>query len=1369
MSLKSNKTSHASLLSMDLQLRCISSHPRAVNVSAPIEFEFSSRCPRLVTAAGDLLIDQSTSTNASRSSIRTSARVEKVVYVGGSTTYLVFMENGSVASFAERLNTLRHVHEKSISRDGRSVTLSEGSRFGHFALFCKADSPSLWCIFVSESGVMADPFKLRSDIEGDQENINFVGGVYAKVRGKVATKSKSRACPIVAIATHPSLSLVSAAYMNGVIRVWDIARKEQRSHFDTQLLFGESIVDVAMHPTWPVIVACTTQGRIMSFYVKSVPFKRGDDPHLATSKTRDRKRRFRAMCFMPGSPAYLLLLTASRRILVRMIDKGGLIVNSSRFPKASRPLAANSTSVLASTRAAGFEDHALEFSQDSLRRAKLSCEPAFGLVATSLDNSGDIFVFQMKAGGLPGIRRPISSGMDTGFSHEQGNAVRGPVIVPIGSIVAYKGFLFSYQLGSEQATKLCQLPPGDVTKIEVARDEYGHCHAALVFFLGDDEVNQNYGYTENEESARYVLCTRRGDGESWTVSEPGEGRSGCFLNVSGNHDRIMILASSGAMISLLSFAGSGKGGMLKTRQSRGVRRIKFERKSATTVFRSPFATWSAVLYHDFYGKRLYVSRNAFGISTSPGAQQAASNAEEDFEMDEDTALSLQDREAVIEVRWQRLPSAHGKELYLGAVMTDRRIFFVRDVLQPLSIFEFRTVERIVVPFAPPSLSWVGPSVMVLFGNSLISVSVDGQADLIAGLSHGENVTALVAALPDRVVFARPSPKHAMNSLSIASRPYSAVSGLLRGMLALSKLGCLSVSSPIEEVQAILESHDVSQGSRGLMETLLQNDLAAIAYLLAVSEQGKFSVSPLRRAAFLGGMGDIRGALSIAKTEYSLLPGLESFHHGTDLYRLLQKILNMALACRDFSSARRCSQLLGRKGTFSSFVDVEGGFAAITAVVNHAKVQGNHELVNSLRFVVERSSKSSVATDSSLIPSQRELETIRRAIQSVNMSLIPLGRCDVSRTFVKLALEEDGSGSAMQGTPLKLQQAVAEDMNDRLEMWRRDVGIDLFSEGESRYDESMTYIGDSEIRDEDLGAFVDKNGGFKEDIKRIADSSDEEELFNTGRHEAADNKAESTDVVKREAGQLKERLRQQELESSGIIAKVQGQTRNLMEAQRVVETNGQTIAVVRARDMLERGIAKLDERRLSSAQRQFESALQVIQRGHAKGENAPAELIHELVYYRFLVQVKSAMEDIMSSEHVNTLAGRTTYMQLVSGLTLVPLRSKHRVEVLVEATDAYMMLNNFGSAARAMHEIKKIGVGDDLRPMLRDKYAACSARGLTDAMSQTVVRLCFDTLRVIGMGAAVLSCTVCPAKFIGSGRVGVGQICVCCGIGNVRMF
>lgn len=1353
---------------MDLQLRCISSHPRASNATTTIEFEFSSRFPRLVTAAGDLLVDQSTSTNATLSSIRTSSRVEKVVYVGGSTAFLVFMENGHVVSYVEHLNSLRHVHEMRISGDGRSVTLGEGSRFGQFALFCKADSPSLWCILLNKSGVMADPFKLRSDIEGDQESINFVGGVFAKVRDKVATKPKSRVCPIVAIATHPSMSLVSAAYKNGIIRVWDIVRKEQRSHFDAQLLLRENIVDIAMHPTSPIVLACTSHGRIMSFYIKTVPFKRGDDPHLATSKTRDRKRRFRAMCFMPGSPAYLLLLTASRRVLVRMVDKGGLIVGSSRFPKASRPLAVGSTSLLTSARTAGFED-AEEFSQDGARCIKMSCEPAFGLIATSLDSTGDVFVFQVKADGLPGIRRPISSGVDTELSHEQGNALRGPITVPADSVIAYKGFLFSYRLGVEEATKLCQLPSGDVSRIEVSRDEDGYCQAVLVFFLGDDEVHQTHDYAENEEPARYTLCTRRGDDETWTVSEPAEGRSGCFLNVPGKHDRIMILASSGTMISLLSFAGApGKDGISQTRQGRGVRRIKFDGKSAAAVFRSPFANWSAVVYHDLHGRRLCVSRNAFAVNSSSGGYQAANYTEEDFGMDEDTAFPLQDKETVIDVRWQRLPPDHGRELYLGAVMTNTRIIFVRDVFRLVSVFEFCTVEKIVVPFAPPSFSWVGPSVMVLFGNSLISVSADGRSDLIAGVSHGENVTALVAALPDRVVFARPSPKNAMNSLSIASRPYSAMSGLVRGMFALPKLGGPNESRRVEEVRAILESHDVSQGSSELTKALLQNDLAAIAYLLAVSEQGKFSMSPLRRAAFLGRIGDIRGALKIAEGEYALLQSHESFHHGTDLYRLLQRILNIALASGDFNSARRCSQLLGRRGTFSSFVDVEGGFAAITSVVNHCKAQGNHGLVSTLRPVIERSSKSSVATDSSLMPSQSGLETIRRAIQSVNMASIPLGQVDVPRTFLKAALGKDGSGNVTPGFPMELKGALAQDINDRLEMWKRDVGFDLLSQAQSQYDDSFTYAGNSEVGGDDSEG-VGNKGGVVDKLGHTADSSDEEDLFNTGGNEGTDTvKTNSSGVVEREAAQLRERIRQQELESSGMLADVKVQTRTLVQAQGATEKTGEVVAAVRARDMLERGIANLDEGRLTSAQNHLDTALRVIQRGYAKGQMAPVELLREVVYYRLLVQVKRAMGEIVSSEHANTLAGRVTYMQLVSGLMLVALRDKHRVEVLVEAADAYMMMNNFGSAAQSMHEIKKVGVGDELRRVLRDKYAVCSARGFTDAMPQGAVRLCFDTLRVIGVGARALSCTVCPAQFVSDGRVGVGQVCLCCGIGSVKI-
>lgn len=1365
---------------MDLQLRCIASHPHGGNPGTPLGFAFSSRSPRLVTACGDLLIDQSTSTNAIRASIRTAARVDKLLYVGGSCSFLAFMDNGYVASYAERVGSLQLVQERKIGGTGRSVTLGEGARFGRFALFCKADSPSLWCLHVEENGALMEPFKLRSDLEGDQDNVNFVGGVFAKVRGKVATKAKARICPIVAIATHPNLSLAAAAYTNGIVRVWDIARKEQRSHFDAQLLMTERIVDVALHPDQPVVVVCTTQGRIMTFYIKSVLYKRGDEPVLATSKTRDQKRQFRAICFLPGSPAYLMLLTASRRVVVRMIDKGSIIVNSSRYAKASKPLPVHESSVLGGGDASVMDETSGALTE-GLSQACLSCEPAFGLIAASLDRSGNVYIFQPMTDGLPGIRRPISSGLDTGFSDTHGNAFKGPVLVHSDSLIVHRGILFRYELGTEQASQLCQLPPGDCYRIEIARDEYGYCSAALVFYHSDDEVNPAYGYAESEQSTRYVLCTRRGDTETWNASEPSEGRAGCFLNAAGRHDRIMILASTGTMVSLLSFAGSPqRDGGPPVRQSRGVQRFKLDGRRAARVFRTPFASWSAVMYHDVDTKQICVSRNAFERNSHSSSlrlphSQSDSIADGELGMDDGTALLLREKEVVIDVRWQQLPTGSQPEQYLGAIMTDKRIYFIRDILQQISVFEFQSIDRIVVPFSPPSFSWVGPSVIVLFGNSLVSVTLDGRSDLIAGVSHGENVTTLVATLPDRVVYARPSPKHAMNAISIASRPYSAMSGLLRGVLSLPNPRDRTASHYTDKVQTILELQDVSQGSMELTKALIANDLSPIAYLLAVSQQGKFSMPPLRRAAFLGRMGDIRGALAIAEEEYTRLTHAKSFHEGTELYRLLQRVLNVAFASGDFIVGRRCSTLLGRKGTFSAFVEVEGGYAAVSSVADYARSRGNRDVADVLRPIIEKSSKSSIATDSSLIPSQRELQNIRRAIQAVDLSSIPLGERDIAETFITTPPGEDVNGVLIPATQTKLSPPVPAEVNDRLEMFRREVAFDVSTETEGEYQDLTEDDTEMSVQRFDTA----KNDTAQGSAEQLEDSSDEEDLFATGRDELGGESSvgSSRTAVVQDTGMTQMIEQQREVTDNNIqrlkeytagpVEEGRQQTHELLLAQQLAEASGQQVPTIRANELIERGIRKLDDRRLSSAQKHFESALRVIARGRQRGQHTPVELIRQLVYYKLMAQVRIAMEEIRTSSHANSIAGKLTYAQLTTALTALPLRPKHRVEALIMATDANMITNNFGTAAQAMQAIKDIGVPNELRASLRDKYAACSARGFANAQPQPIPRLCYGTLRVITPGVQEMSCMVCPGRFLMDSGLRVGDTCPCCGCGTVR--
>ena len=107
----------------------------------------------------------------------------------------------------------------------------------------------------------------------------------------MTTNAKVRLSPVIAITSHSTLTLVAAAYRNGIIRIWDIDRREQRTHLDCQLLVAEQIVSILFPPKFQVLVPCTTLGRILSFPISANVYKRGHEPALPTSKTCDRKRR----------------------------------------------------------------------------------------------------------------------------------------------------------------------------------------------------------------------------------------------------------------------------------------------------------------------------------------------------------------------------------------------------------------------------------------------------------------------------------------------------------------------------------------------------------------------------------------------------------------------------------------------------------------------------------------------------------------------------------------------------------------------------------------------------------------------------------------------------------------------------------------------------------------------------------------------------------------------------------------------------------------------------------------------------------------------------------------------------------------------
>lgn len=1357
---------------MDLQLRFISSHPKAA--SFPTLYALSTRYPRLVTVAGDILIDQSTSSSAIRASIRTSAYVDKIVYVGATATFLVFLQNGCVASYAEHSSTLYFVDEVRIDAAGRSVTMAHGSHFGRFAIFVKEDSPSLWCLPVADNSFLSTPFKLRSDIEGDQDKIKFVDGVFAKVRGKVATKPKSKICPITAIATHPNLPFVAAAYTNGIIRVWNVAQKQQRNHCDAQLLLHERVLDIAIHPFLPVIVLCTNLGRLLTFQTINGMYKHGDDPVLPSSRTKEKKRRFRAMCFMTGSPAYLLLLTTSSRILVRIINRSFMIVSSNRYSKMSKVLPTDGN---ANANASQLPSKFPDMNQLDLHNrqpATLSYESAFGLIACTLDRSKNVYIFQRVVDGLPGIQRHFSSGLDAGFSKAPGNSFKGPIVVDSESLIVKSNTLFLYELGKERVSTLCNLPKGDVRQLEVARDEYGRCQGALVFYYGDNEMSSN-AYVEFEHPARYVLCTRGSDAEGWNASEPSEGQSGCFLNAAGHHDRLIILSQSGTSASLLSFGTSSN--VLNgrpVRRSRGVQRFKFERGKASKVFRTPFASWSAVLYHDAEGNMLTISENAFDQS-----EAGLDSEKKSFDMDRRTGLVLLDEEIVLDVRWQEVPDHRHRMQFLGAIMTNRRIYFIQDILNLYSKFELQSISRMVVPFTPPSISWVGPSLMLLYGNSLFSVSIDAGVDLIAGLSHSENATVLVAALADRIIYARPSPD-SDESVSITSRPYGALSGLVRGILSLPKSRTWDESACVETVKQVLESQDVSQGSFEVTDSLINNNLAPMAYLLAASTQGQYIIPPLKRATFLGRIGDIRGALSTAESEYFRLPSIEFFHKGTELFRLLQRILNMALVSGDFVVGRRCSALLGKQGTFSAFVDSEGGHEAVRMIMEFAHVNRHGHMGDFMRPLLEKSLSSSIATDSSLMASGRELNKLKKAVLGMAPGSIPLGMEDKFEIFIKVAPGDDEEGNTSQDKKIELVGVKACDVNERLEMMNRKSTIEVIgSETTTMYGDSEDMYSVSEVMDKPGakantgGAFpddssdedgYDESGMFKNKDDNMEDGSGEQSV-NNGSTVEMPSRSELEKAAQQQAAEAHQKLEQHQQETNKVLEQDKKEAHKALTTQ--WDAQATRVVGTRAPHFVERAMERFNEEKWSSAQKELEAAKRAMARGRERGVVTPQEQVNEVVYYQMVCRVRMALSEIGSSAHANTLPGRLTYSQLATAQTSYPLRLRHRIEALVLAIDAHMLLNNFGTAGQGMRLIKELGVPKDLRVSLRDKYAICSARGFVNNVQQNIQPLCFLTLE--GINGRALSCTICPATFSVGPRIAIDTLCPCCGIGSIRLL
>lgn len=1390
---------------MDLTLRMIAAHPQGGKAGSGngVEYALSTRRPALVLANGAHLVEQSTSTLGIRGSIRAPSHVEKLVYCGGAAAYVAFLEDRTVALFAELATG--GIVQKSVQAlpgDERSVALAAGSQSGSFVVLSKASSPSVYCVYLKGgvgSPVIGEVQKLRADIRGAQEKATAIDQNVAKLRGKVSAKVTSKESFVVALAAHPKRNLAVAAFNTGTVCVWEVMKKQIHSHYDAQLLLRERIVDIAFHPTRDLVVLCTNQGRIIAFRLKALGYEKGQAPQLAYCKRRDKSRRYVALCITPGPPTYLLVLTSARRVIARQFGSDDAINPSQRFPGASRPLPTvlHGAGVSFRRGAQLSEDHPVS----------LMCEPRFGLIAASLDLSGNVLVYHRNIDKTAGRRHAVvGAAIGTGFSDMPRKAMTGPVEVKSEGLFSHNGGVYSFSSRSSELIQLCRLPPNsEVRRIEVARDQFDSLLAALVFLHVEADEDPSSAYEVATSSLQFVIATRRGDGEAWNVSEPNEGASGCFLNASGRHDKYLTLSLDGKTVSVRSFVGKRQGKADQRSASaqptmRGVQRFRTSDIGVTQVFRSPFSAWNAVVYEDQANSELRVSTNAY---RRPPGGDSFDMAEDSFEVDAESSLQLQGGEHVLDLQWQRVPmSGSQREQFLGAIMTSQRLYVVSDVFTPVARYEFERVARFVEPFVSPTMCWMGPAVLITFGQFVYAVTVDSKADMIAGLSQGENACALVAALPDRVTYVRPGDlEH--GGVAVVTRPVGMVSVLVRGLLALpvmqSRRGSDTTSDLLRD---ILLSHDASQGSEALLVALVRSDHAPIAYLLACSEHGKFSLAPLKRAAFLVRIGDLRGSLAVAEAEYARLPGADAFHEGTELYRVLQRILNVALASGDFAVGRRCSELLGRRGTFSAFVDIEGGHLALTALIQYAHDSGNSAIGDALKPLMEKSAKSCIATDSSKMPTRQQAQQAQAGIAALQQSAIALGTSDRVEATIVVPPEENDKGEL--GVPSREALGALElsRFADRLEMYvssevvqlRGQMEEDLSSDPVLSINDSVQIGVPSEVNLDAPLAVVGRPPGNPGAYPPVLAPPTQAEggamlevpanwvagIPNVGEGDLADRAAFESHRMGITAAEGSARAQGLTDDARALFAGPHsGAAHTNMHLNRLHEEERaitETAFGVRpdqiAQSRFESAMLKMDQGRYASALRELKSAIKVLSNARRDKNFQPLpDQVAQMVLYIVALELLAGMETLLLSPDVQTAPGKITLVQLALSLSALPLRPLHRVTAILLAVNASLEIGNFGTAKRLMEIAKEIGVPPARVPELRDKYNLCTQQQFVNSVPVPSTRLCNYTLSPIQPGTRELKCNFCPAFFSFNALVAQGVasdgVCPLCEIGKLR--
>ncbi|KAA8491655.1 hypothetical protein FVE85_9702 [Porphyridium purpureum] len=1201
-----------------------------------------------------------------------------------------------------------------------------------FVVYSKFDSSSVWCMMLNHHRDATSPigeiFKLRADLVGSQHKVNVAKGGAAKVQASLATKRADKMSDLSALVVHPVRAWAAAAYVNGIVRVFDIAEKHIKHELDTlnNAGTGERTTALALHPLANILVACTNKGRILTWRLgaaaSSTPGDAPEKPkllssssasaapaatptHKVTEKVTIVEAMFHGGGFSHAANAPLFLaLTIAGRLICKNIGTDGTIIPSALFPKPSAPLL-NAAGCDHTTRMAGEPVHGNLMLWNNAQSAERAVTKSKVYVMRPLPIISG--VFQSSAILAPGI--------DTPFSTDPQNVIGGTVMVRSDAVFAADGKLYVYSLQKGTAVPVCELPRGSVYRLCVA---YGSTTtgsdsssrgvvAVLVFMasepqaLDEGEMLSDLMYVEaGDAQFKYVMCTKRGENENdteWNVSEPQEGRDGCFLGPVDNQNRLLVISASGAAFAAFQFRGDKS-------NSLGMHRAKFASASGnagnvtqtaptavvmTRVFASPMNNGNAVVYFQRQLSRLVASQNwRFGAP------------EHLLDADDETAVPLQRSERVLDLRWQQIPSGgtnSSSKQYLAVALTSKRILFFKNRLEPLSALALDSVafgpskhRAVVATGAPLNIVWNGPVVALLMGAHIYSISIKAKADLLASCSRADAApSCLIAALPDRVIYgvhtaAAGGGTSRENRFAIISRSAGFIQPSVFGALGIPSASAAATDA---KIRSLLADHDAAQVSVGVVRGLVSAGHDSIATALLLMDEndrkgrgignangGTLSLPPVLRAKMLVQLRNVRAALSVLEAEYVTLSAASDFYPGCELYHAFQMLFNHAIVLGDFNTAKRCSSVLGREGTLRAFVDREGGAQAFRALDSLAAQYKNDTIAGAISALQLRVSNSSVA------------------------------KCNVWQEK-----DVDAEGVKHAGPNEFLEMGVADSVNVR----------------------AMTNGGQD-------GETASLPPNTASSVSTILETSLLAEFSNQIIAPTAGAVGGFTAPTM--FGAFEEDGEQQAGQADG------GST-----------SSASTASIESVKVMLSNAVTAIDAGRLEEA---FDVCGQALQM-HAVCAKKDRALMIALVWHRIAARIMKRVVECLERARDETKAptpqqkmeAKRYAAHYATVLTEIPLRPDQWIRGMNAAINFNLGIENYGLAAQGIRVLQSRSRGaatdqpeaQDQAQQLVSKLNLCMSKQMTNKYPQPGMSVCFNTLTFLGFGVPSVQCSLCPCR------------------------